>query len=198
MQPSTSAPTQANQINCGGTCSASFNSGTTVTLTAVALAGSSFAGWSNGCTGTGTCIVSAAATPTATFNLIPFDYSLSVPATTITQGSTSSQTVTATTVQGTAQPVTVTMSTLPTGVTLTSGNGLSCTPTTGSCSVTFTYSATTSAAVGTSSISYTGASSGVAPKSGTFSLNVKPITRTFGFSRSCNSSIAMSATYFAM
>jgi hypothetical protein len=58
-------------INCGSTCSATYASGTTVTLTATAASGSTFGGWSNGCTGTSsTCTVSmtAARTVTATFN----------------------------------------------------------------------------------------------------------------------------------
>jgi uncharacterized repeat protein (TIGR02543 family) len=58
-------------INCGSTCSANIASGTTVTLTAAAASGSTFGGWSNGCTGTSaTCTVSmtAARTVTATFN----------------------------------------------------------------------------------------------------------------------------------
>ena len=57
-------------INCGSTCSASFNSGTQVTLTAQASAGSVFAGWGGACTGTGSCTVSmsAARSVTATFN----------------------------------------------------------------------------------------------------------------------------------
>jgi phospholipase C len=57
-------------INCGQTCSASFQSGTAVTLTAAAESGSVFGGWSGGCTGTGTCSVtlSANASVTATFN----------------------------------------------------------------------------------------------------------------------------------
>jgi endoglucanase len=57
-------------INCGSTCSASFASGATVTLTATADGSSTFAGWSNACTGTGTCVLSmtAARTATATFN----------------------------------------------------------------------------------------------------------------------------------
>jgi pimeloyl-ACP methyl ester carboxylesterase len=71
-------------ISCGATCSASFTSGTVVTLTASAGAGSTFAGWSGaGCSGTGSCTVTmdAAQSVTATFNLIspntgnPFTYS---------------------------------------------------------------------------------------------------------------------------
>ncbi len=57
-------------INCGSTCSASFNYITAVTLTASAATGSTFNGWSGGgCSGTGSCIVTmtAAATVTATF-----------------------------------------------------------------------------------------------------------------------------------
>ncbi|MGA2745064.1 MAG: alkaline phosphatase family protein, partial [Candidatus Sulfotelmatobacter sp.] len=43
-------------INCAPTCSASFASGTQVTLTATAGANSTFTGWTGGCTGTGpTC-----------------------------------------------------------------------------------------------------------------------------------------------
>jgi endoglucanase len=57
-------------INCGSTCSANYSSGTSVTLTAAAASGSTFAGWSGACTGTGGCTVSmsAARSVTATFN----------------------------------------------------------------------------------------------------------------------------------
>lgn len=59
-------------INCGTTCSASFVTGTSVTLTAAAANGSTFAGWTGGtCGGTGTCTVSDVATDTATFNASP-------------------------------------------------------------------------------------------------------------------------------
>src|ERR1700736_3663762 len=56
-------------INCGQGCSASFNSGTVVTLTAAPNANSTFGGWSGGCTGTGACTVTLtnSATVTATF-----------------------------------------------------------------------------------------------------------------------------------
>ncbi len=45
-------------INCGSTCSASFDSGTQVTLTATAASGSTFSSWTGACSGsTPTCTV---------------------------------------------------------------------------------------------------------------------------------------------
>jgi hypothetical protein len=60
-------------INCGATCSASFNTGTSVTLSATPASGSTFSGWSGACSGTGACVVAlnAAASATATFTLNP-------------------------------------------------------------------------------------------------------------------------------
>ena len=73
-------------ITCGSTCSASYNSGTSVTLTAAASFGSTFSGWSGACRGTGTCTVSmnAAKSATATFALstatpAPLPYPASPP-----------------------------------------------------------------------------------------------------------------------
>src|SRR5262249_44407432 len=63
----TSSP---NGIDCGSTCSASFTTGTTVTLTASAPEGSQFSGWSGACSGAETsCTISQGGTQsvTATF-----------------------------------------------------------------------------------------------------------------------------------
>jgi len=64
----TSAPAG---INCSGTCSASFNTGTNVTLTASAASGSTFTGWSGACAGTDTCTVTMNSTQNVTANFSP-------------------------------------------------------------------------------------------------------------------------------
>jgi len=60
-------------ITCGGVCSASFASGTTLTLTATPSAGSTFSGWSGACNGTGPCSVSMTSdrSVSANFALLP-------------------------------------------------------------------------------------------------------------------------------
>jgi endoglucanase len=56
-------------INCGAACGGSYLGGTSITLTAAPTNGSTFAGWSGACTGTGPCTVAMTATRsvTATF-----------------------------------------------------------------------------------------------------------------------------------
>ncbi|HET6869019.1 MAG TPA: hypothetical protein VFH80_24120, partial [Solirubrobacteraceae bacterium] len=63
----------ATGINCPGTCSNDYPYGTTVVLQASPAPGSTFAGWSGACTGTGGCqlVLSAARSVTATFTRIP-------------------------------------------------------------------------------------------------------------------------------
>ena len=61
-------------IDCGTTCSFTFISGTTVTLTAAPSAESTFGGWSgSGCSGIATCVVvmTQNRSVTATFNAVP-------------------------------------------------------------------------------------------------------------------------------
>lgn len=61
-------------ISCGSDCTEIYNQGTEVTLTATPEADSSFEGWSGGgCSGTGSCTIAmnAAASVTATFNILP-------------------------------------------------------------------------------------------------------------------------------
>ncbi len=60
-------------ISCPGTCTATFPSGTLVTLTATPGANSAFAGWTGACSGTGACTVTVtgAVAVTAIFNTTP-------------------------------------------------------------------------------------------------------------------------------
>jgi hypothetical protein len=67
-------------ITCGSTCSAAFDSGTAVTLSAAPDSSSIFSGWSGACSGTGSCSVSMtqARSVTATFTAKPPGFSLFV------------------------------------------------------------------------------------------------------------------------
>src|ERR1035437_873016 len=60
-------------ISCPGTCSLAYNSGASVSLTATAAPGSTFAGWSGVCAGTGACsmTISSDVSVTAPFTTSP-------------------------------------------------------------------------------------------------------------------------------
>jgi hypothetical protein len=67
-------------ISCGSTCSAGYAPGTQVTLTAAPASGWKFNGWTNACSGTGTCSVTmnSAQSVTATFVQLTFTLSVSL------------------------------------------------------------------------------------------------------------------------
>ena len=66
-------------IDCGGTCAASFTTGTVVTLTATTDGTSTFMGWSGACSGTGECTVTVdgAKSVTATFDVLQYGITVS-------------------------------------------------------------------------------------------------------------------------
>jgi phospholipase C len=58
-------------IDCGDTCSASFNAGTQVTLTATPGANSTFAGWQGACGETGACVVTLKENTSVSATFVP-------------------------------------------------------------------------------------------------------------------------------
>jgi hypothetical protein len=91
-------------ISCGETCLAAYNAGTVVSLSAMAVPGSTFDGWSGGgCSGTGLCKVTMNANITITANfktsIVSTTSTTSIPPTTSTTSvtTTSSTTSVATT-----------------------------------------------------------------------------------------------------
>src|SRR5437660_6880204 len=65
-------------IDCGATCSAGFNSGTPVTLTATPASGWLFQGWGGACSGTGTCSLTMDASKSATASFTQITSTLAV------------------------------------------------------------------------------------------------------------------------
>ena len=64
-------------VSCGATCSAAYDDGSVVALTAAPASGSRFAGWSGACSGTGTCTVTMSAARNVTASFIAL-YTLTV------------------------------------------------------------------------------------------------------------------------
>lgn len=57
-------------ISCGTDCSYTYNSGTSVTLTATPASGYNFTGWSGACTGTGGCTIAMTSNRSVTANFL--------------------------------------------------------------------------------------------------------------------------------
>jgi hypothetical protein len=76
-------------IDCGGTCSAPFDAGTTVTLTAAPDGDSVFAGWSGLCSGTDPCVVTVDQAKSVTAIFLPL-YTVTVAMADATPGSVTS------------------------------------------------------------------------------------------------------------
>jgi uncharacterized repeat protein (TIGR01451 family) len=137
--------TDSGGVNCtdaGGTCSASYDNGTSVTLTAAGRNGEQFTGWSGDCSGASTsCQVtmSQARNVTASFATPPAAPDLVLTKTHVgdfTQGGTGSYTVTASNAGGTPTIGTVTVvDTAPSGLTVTAiaGTGWTCDVPTATC-----------------------------------------------------------------
>jgi|HubBroStandDraft_6_1064221.scaffolds.fasta_scaffold17257_2 streptogramin lyase len=162
------------QINCGSACSASYVTGTTVTLTATAMSGSTFAGWSGACAGTDPCQVtmSAATSVAATFSLIP-SYTLTVGDTGTGTGTVTSNpsgiNCGSTCQAGYQSGTTVTLIATPAiGSTFTGWSGSGCSGT-GTCQITLSASTSVRAKFVTQSfaltVSETGSGSGLVTSS---------------------------------
>lgn len=160
-------------ITCPSTCSASYNSGTTVTLTAAPASGSTFAGWSGACSGTSTCSVTMtqARAVTATFNLTAApDFTLSAPASkTIGQGDFATYLITETVQNGFSGAITLSVTGLPAGT----SSGFTTNPFTGSSAMYIVTHATTT--LGTYPMTITGTSGAL-----THSIAVSLVITTHG------------------
>ena len=78
-------------ISCGGTCSAAFTAGTSVTLTATPATGAVFTGWSGGgCSGTGTCALTLTTATTVSAAFAPAPVAVTVVRAGLGNGSVSS------------------------------------------------------------------------------------------------------------
>ncbi|HXN73529.1 MAG TPA: nidogen-like domain-containing protein [Candidatus Acidoferrales bacterium] len=149
-------------INCQPTCSASFPSGTAVTLTATPADGSTFTGWSGGgCTGTSTCVVTitTATAVTANFALGTSNFTL-----TVTKAGTGTGTVTSSPAgincgatcssSFTSGQVVVLTAAAASGSTFAGWSGAGCTGTS-TCSVTMSAAETVTATFNTTGNNFT-------------------------------------------
>ena len=173
-------------ISCPtSTCSASFTSGTTVTLTATPATGSTFAGWSGAaCSGTGTCSVNmtAAQSVTATFNLVTFPLSVTSAGSgsgSITSNPSGISCPTSTCSASFTSGTTVTLTATPAaGSTFAGWSGAAC-PGTGACSLSMTANQLVTATFQVANISTTtklavSSTQAIAGSAVTFTARVSP------------------------
>jgi len=166
-------------------CSANFASGTTVTLTATAAAGATFAGWSGAaCSGTGTCSINmtAAQSVTATFNLVTFPLSVTSAGSgsgSITSNPSGISCPTSTCSASFTSGTTVTLTATPAaGSTFAGWSGAAC-PGTGACSLSMTANQLVTATFQVANISTTtklavSSTQAIAGSAVTFTARVSP------------------------
>ncbi|KQU73470.1 hypothetical protein ASE08_13435 [Rhizobacter sp. Root16D2] len=192
-QGSGSVASTGGSIACGSTCSASFNAGTAVTLTATPASGYTFSNWTGACTGTSsTCqlTMNAAGSATAVFTAVP-----TVALTVTTTGSGSVGASPAGTACGTgcssfASGTSVTLTATPaSGYTFTAWGG-ACSGSSSTCAVsmtaaksvsaTFTATSTGGGGGNTSGKSWFVATTGSDGAAGTLAAPFKTLTKAVG------------------
>jgi hypothetical protein len=107
-------------ISCGANCSSSFPGGTSITLTAVADPGSTFSGFTGGCSSSSascTFTLAADASVNAAFALNDFSISASPQSISLEQGSSAAVAISTAVISGAAQAVALSAAGLPAGTT---------------------------------------------------------------------------------
>jgi len=193
-------------INCGSSCTHTYSSGFSVTLSAVPLSGWNFSGWSGACRGTVACTVtmSAATTATATFSQNAANYALTVS--TIGSGTVKSSdgyincgsSCTHTYSSG----FSVTLNPTPASGWSFSGWSGACNGDIGSCALTMSAARTTTAtftqnAANNVPLAATGAPSAITTNSATLNGTVNPegLDTHYYFLYGTNSSLSGAGTY---
>ncbi len=185
VTPPTGGTISGTGISCPGDCSEGYAYGTGVNLNANPSNNYAFSAWGGDCSGAGSCQLTMTVNKSvsASFALVPFNYSLSNSGTSnVTKASGNAftqNTITKTLLAGTTQSVTLSLSGVPSGTTYAISNG-TCSPTCTS-TITFTVGPTTPA--GIHSITVTGS-----PLSKTTNFNL--VVTGSPFSVSCTASLA--------